>query len=450
MSEKAMINYLRELINLPSISSDNSKIPASLKTAKFVASKLEELGAETKIVDNLVSDKNPLIFAKLGSDPTKKTILFYSHYDVQPASKEDGWNTEPFTMVEKDGYIYGRGVTDDKGPIVVVYQAIKELQEAGELPVNVRWLYEGEEESSSGGFEETVTKGKNFFGKIDGLILADVGWYGEETPSIVYGTRGIVYVFIEISGPKRDIHSGTGGTFQEPMTDLIHLLSKLISPDGEILVEGIHDSVRPLTKEEEKIFDNIVFDKTAFKANIGYTTQWKNEDPKSLLMHLWRYPSLTIHGIEGAFSGPGSKTVIPAKVSGKVSIRLVPDQKPAEIAKLFEKYVQKEFEKLHSPNKLKFIVDGLGDYWVGNPTSELFTANEKAIKEYWKKDPVFTRGGGSIPIIPFLEKIFNAPAMGLATGQPSDGGHSQNERLRIKNFVGSKEVVKILLLNLKK
>ena len=159
---------------------------------------------------------------------------------------------------------------------------------------------------------------------------------------------------------------------------------------------------------------------------------------------------MTIHGIEGAFSGPGSKTVIPAKVSGKVSIRLVPDQKPAEIAKLFEKYVQKEFEKLHSPNKLKFIVDGLGDYWVGNPTSELFTANEKAIKEYWKKDPVFTRGGGSIPIIPFLEKIFNAPAMGLATGQPSDGGHSQNERLRIKNFVGSKEVVKILLLNLKK
>ena len=276
----------------------------------------------------------------------------------------------------------------------------------------------------------------------------DVGWESENTPAIVYGTRGIVYAFIEISGPKKDMHSGIGGTFREPMTDLVQILSKLVDQEGNILVEGVYDSVRPLTEDEERLYVNSEFNVDIFKKMIGYTTKWANEDPKSLLMNLWRYPSLTIHGIEGAFHGPGAKTVIPGKVIGKVSIRTVPDQNPREIGELFKKYVEKEFSKLNSPNKLKFEVPEAGDWWFGNPNTFLFKANEKAIKEYWEKEPSFTRGGGSIPIIPFMEKTFNCSAMGVATGQPSDGAHSQNERLRIKNFVGSKEVVKLLLKNI--
>ena len=448
-----MKEYLEKIISIPSVSSDPSKKKFSLQTADLVVSKLQELGAEVKIVPNEVKEKNPLIFGKLGSDPEKKTMLFYSHYDVQPALKEDGWETDPFTVVEKiadngDGYYYGRGVTDDKGPIVVVYQAIRELLQQGDLPVNVFWLYEGEEESGSGGFEETVSKNHSFFSKVDGLLIMDVGWEKEEIPAIVYGTRGIVYAFIEISGPKKDVHSGTGGTFQEPMTDLIQILSKLIDSDGKILVEGIYDSVKPLTKEEEALYVNNEFDIEEYKKMLGYTTKWKNENPFELLMNLWRYPSLTIHGIEGAFYGPGAKTVIPGKVIGKVSIRTVPDQKPKEIGELFKKYVEKEFAKLNSPNKLKFEVPEGGDWWFGDPNTFLFKANEKAIKEYWKKDPAFSRGGGSIPIIPFMEKTFNCSAMGVATGQPSGGAHSQNERIRIKNLVGSKEVVKLMLKNL--
>ena len=447
MSEE-MNNYLSELIKLQSVSSDSSKKSESLKTANFIISKLESLGVTTKLVPNEVKDKNPLIFGKLGEDRNKKTILFYSHYDVQPANKSDGWDTDPFTVVEKDGYMYGRGVTDDKGPIVVAYQAIKELQHEGELPVNICWLYEGEEESGSGGFEETVSKNSSFFGTVDGLFIMDVGWAKEETPSIGFGTRGIVYAFIEISGPKKDVHSGTGGSFREPMTDLIQILSKLVDLDGKILVEGVYDSVRALTKEEEEIYDNYPFDVEEFKSNIGYKTKWENEDPKKIIMNMWRYPSLTIHGIEGAFYGPGAKTVIPAKVIGKVSIRLVPDQKPKEIGEIFKAYIEKEFAKLHSPNRLYFEVPEGGDWWWGDPDTFLFKANKKAIQEYWNKKPLFTRGGGSIPIIPFMEKVFSAPAMCVATGQPSDGGHSQNERIRIKNLVGSKEVVKRMLKNI--
>ena len=438
--------YLTQLVKIQSVSSDPAKKPESLKTAEFVISKLKELGAETKIVPNAITGKNPLLFGKLGSDPGKKTILFYSHYDVQPALKEDGWDTEPFTVIEKDGYLYGRGVTDDKGPIAVVYQAVKELKKQGNLPVNIRWLYEGEEESGSGGFEETVAKEYTFFGKVDGLMIMDTAWFGEKTPSIDYGFRGLVYGHLEIRGPNKDQHSGEfGGSFREPMTDLVYLMSRLIDLDGKILVEGIYDSVKPLTKEEEKLYENIEFDVKELKDHLGYSTKWANEDPKKVLQNLWRNPSLTIHGIEGAFYGPGGKTVIPAKVIGKVSIRLVPDQKPKEIAKLFEKYVQKEFDKLHSPNKLTFRAPNTGDWWYGDVNNFLYKANAKAIKEFWKMDAAFTRSGGSIPIIPFMENLFKCPAIGMATGQSTDGAHSQNERIRIKNLEGSKEIVKMML-----
>jgi acetylornithine deacetylase/succinyl-diaminopimelate desuccinylase-like protein len=445
MSEE-MKKYLIELVKLQSVSSDPSKKSESLKTADFVVSKLKEIGAETKIISNAMTNKNPLIYAKLGSDPEKKTILFYSHYDVQPALKEDGWNTDPFTVIEKDGYLYGRGTSDDKGPIVVVYQTIKELQLKETLPVNVCWLYEGEEESGSGGFIETVSKDHSFFGKVDGIMVMDTAWFGEKTPSMDYGFRGLVYAFIEIFGPSADQHSGAfGGSFREPMTDLIYILSKLISLDGKILVEGVYDSVKPLTPEEEELYNKIEFNVNEYKKSIGYNTKWDNEDPKKILMNLWRNPSLSIHGIEGAFYGPGAKTVIPAKVLGKVSIRLVPDQKPTEIAKLFENYVNKEFKKLNSPNTLVFHPHGLGDWWYGDLNNFLFKANQKAIKEYWKMDPIFARSGGSIPIIPFMEKTFNAPAIGMSTGQSTDGAHSQNEKLRIRNLEGSKEVVKLML-----
>lgn len=442
--------YLKQLISFQSVSSDKSKAAISRKTAEYIIDQLKNLGATTKLVENEEQGNNPLIFAKIGSQNSDKpTILCYSHYDVQPAALEDGWDTDPFEMTEKNGYLYGRGTSDDKGPIVALYTAIQELQqEVPDLPVNIAFLYEGEEESSSGGFEASVNKHKNFFGKIDGILVLDTSWFGETKPSMDYGFRGIAYMGVEISGPKKDEHSGSGGSMREPMTDLIYLLSKLKNLDGKILVDGFYDQVKELTKEEEALYENVEFDLQAWKDYLGVKAL-PIEDPKEVLMNMWRHPSLSIHGIEGAFAGPGSKTVIPAKVTGKVSMRLVPNQNPKQIADLFTKFVENEFQALNSPNNsLQVKILGLGDWWYGDVNNFLFKAGEKAITEYWKIKPSYTRSGGSIPIIPFMEKLFKAPAMGFAIGQNTDGAHSQNEHIRIENLVGAKEVLKIMFHSL--
>ncbi|MHA2096110.1 MAG: M20/M25/M40 family metallo-hydrolase, partial [Candidatus Hodarchaeales archaeon] len=394
-------------------------------------------------------DTNPFVFGKLGQDPNKKTILFYSHYDVQPAEIADGWDTDPFALIQKeDGYIYGRGTDDDKGPIAATIFAIKELlEENADLPVNIRILYEGEEESSSGGFEETVLKHKDFFGKVDGIMILDTSWFTDKQPSLDYGFRGITYLGVEIEGPSSDQHSGmVGGTIREPLIDLIYLMSRFVDLEGKVKVDGFYDKVKPLTEEEAQLYENLDFSLQEYKDSIGIS-KVLNEDSTTTLMNMWRNPCLSIHGIEGAFSGSGGKTVVPGKVIGKISMRLVPDQEPEEITNLFTKFAQAEFEKLHSPNKLTISPLGSGDWWLGDVNNFLFSAGKIALKQYWKVDPSFARSGGSIPIVPFLEKTFSAPAIGIGVGQPSDGAHGQNERIRIKNLVGGKDVIKLMLKN---
>lgn len=446
---EGILKFLTELIAFKSVSSDKNQAENSRKAAEFIKSYLEVLGTNVKLIENVVKGKNPLIFGKLGEDTAKKTILFYSHYDVQPAEKEDGWDTEPFELIEKDGYLYGRGTDDDKGPIAATIYAIKELlDEKKDLPVNIRFLYEGEEESGSEGFEEAVTNNKDFFGHIDGILILDTSWFTDNHPSLDYGFRGISYLAVEITGPKQDQHSGmVGGTIQEPMTDLVSILSKLIDQNGKVLVKGFYDKVNPLTDEERKLYGNLEFSLDEYKQSLG-VERVLVEDPIQTLMNRWRYPCLSIHGIEKAFSGVGAKTVVPGTVVGKVSMRLVPNQDPQEIAKLFEDYVSKIFAEINSPNTLKVSSLGNGDWWYGDVTNFLFKAGKSALQEYWKIDPSFARSGGSIPIIPFMEKIFEAPAMGLGIGQPSDGAHSQNEHLRIENLIGGKEVIKLTLKNI--
>ena len=287
--EEELIDFLGKLISFKSISADAEMAGESLKTAQFIKTHLEELGAEIKIVDNEVTDKNPLIFGKIGNDPSKKTLIFYSHYDVQPAHIDDGWATEPFEMTKKDdGYLYARGTNDDKGPITATYFAVKELLDQGELPVNVGFLYEGEEESSSGGFEETVLKNKDFFGKVDGIMILDTSWFTDKTPSMDYGFRGIVYLSVKIIGPKADQHSGlVGGTLREPMTDLMYLMSRLIDLDGNIMIDGFHESVRELTDIERALYDNIEYNLDDYKQFLGLE-KVISDDAKDVLMRGWR------------------------------------------------------------------------------------------------------------------------------------------------------------------
>jgi len=267
------------------------------------------------------------------SDPSKKTVCVYGHLDVQPAEKTDGWDTDPFVLTEIDGKLYGRGSTDDKGPSLSWLWVIEAYQQLGEeIPVNIKMIYEGMEESGSVGMEDTIlelAKPGNFFSDVDFFCISDSYWTGKRKPCISYGLRGLAAFEVSVRCCEQDLHSGVyGGIVHEAVDDLIHLMASLKEPNGKILIEGIMDDVLPMTPEEESLYENIDFDVNEFKKEVrvtNYGNTLLKPDKVSLLMARWRYPSLTIHGIQGAFSGEGVKTVVPSKVAGKFSIRTVPN-----------------------------------------------------------------------------------------------------------------------------
>lgn len=397
------IDRLSKAVAIPSVSSDAARRPDVVRMAHFLADELKTLGATVELrplgkqPDNPSLDLPPVILARYGSDKNKRTILVYGHYDVQPAEKSDGWSTEPFTLsVGNDGRMFGRGATDDKGPVLGWLNAIEAHQKAGiDFPVNLLMCFEGMEEYGSEGLEELIEQeGKGYFADAEAVCISDNYWLGTEKPCLTYGLRGCNYYSVEISGPGADLHSGVfGGTAQEPMTDLVRVLASLVDTNGKILIPGIMDQVAPVTKDEETLYDNISFTMETLHDSLGSKTTIF-EDTKSTLMARWRYPSLSVHGVEGAFSAPGAKTVIPAKVIGKFSIRIVPDMEIDHTNELVAKHVKDVFAKLGSKNTLKVYPQHTGKWWVASPNHWNFRAASKAVERVWNVTPDFTREGG--------------------------------------------------------
>ncbi|KAI0842490.1 cytosolic non-specific dipeptidase [Hypoxylon sp. FL0890] len=444
------IERLAKAVAIPSVSSDAARRPDVVRMAHFLAGELKGLGADVELrplgkqPDKPELDLPPVILARYGNDKNKRTILVYGHYDVQPAEKSDGWATEPFTLnVGEDGRMFGRGSTDDKGPVLGWLNAIEAHQKAGvDFPVNLLMCFEGMEECGSEGLDELIEKeGKGYFADADAVCISDNYWLGTEKPCLTYGLRGCNYYSIEISGPGADLHSGVfGGTAQEPMTDLVRVLASLVDTHGKILIPGIMDQVAPVTKEEEGLYDNISFTMETLHDSLGSKTTIF-EDKKSTLMARWRYPSLSIHGVEGAFSAPGAKTVIPAKVIGKFSIRTVPNMEIEKTNELVEKYVKDMFSKLGSKNTLKVYPQHTGKWWVASPNHWNFRAASKAVERVWGVEPDFTREGGSIPVTLTFEQATGKNVLLLPMGSSTDGAHSINEKLDKRNYI---EGIKLL------
>ncbi|KAK9461204.1 uncharacterized protein V1516DRAFT_623669 [Lipomyces oligophaga] len=410
--------------------------------SSFLASELKALGVEIELrylgkQEGTEVDLPPIILGKFGNDPEKRTILVYGHYDVQPALVEDGWDTEPFKLIEKDDKLIGRGSTDDKGPVIGWVNVLEAHKKAGiEFPVNLVMCFEGMEEYGSDGLEDLVKAEKDkYFKDVDATCICDNYWLGTTHPVLTYGVRGCSYYSITVSGPSADLHSGIfGGMVSEPLIDLTHILSKLVSPQGEILIPGVMDLVAPLTDDEAKLYDSIkysmqdLFDATGSQTNL-------HDDVKPSLMARWRYPTLSLHGVEGAFSAAGAKTVIPAKVSGKFSIRTVPNMTPRELDALVFKYINDEWAKLNSKNKMevKLLHDGM--WWVSDPSHWNYEAAKKATKSVWGVDPDYTREGGSIPITLTFEEELKRNVILLPMGRGDDGAHSINEKLDMSNYI---------------
>jgi nonspecific dipeptidase len=447
--ERRWVERLKEFVAIKSVSGD-SKYRGDVKSMIEHAKKLvESFGGVTELHDigeQTMHDGSklplpPVLFARIPAvpDPTKKTVGIYGHLDVQPALKSDGWNSEPFLLTEKDGKLFGRGSTDDKGPVAGWFNCIESFRDAGvALPINLKFIFEGMEESGSVGLEPLLKKQKDFFNDMDFMCISDNYWLGTKKPSITYGLRGLVYYFVEISCASRDLHSGShGGSVHEAMSDLVALLDTLVDLNGKILIPGVYDSVAPLLRDEEQLYEAIEFDMNEHAANFGLHKPIHQDSKEKHMQHIWRYPSLSIHGIEGAFSEPGAKTVIPAKVIGKFSIRLVPDQKPDVINALVTQHLEAQMAKRGSPNKMTVHTEKSGPAWYCKPSHPNFQCGIKATQRVYGVMPEMTREGGSIPITLTFEELLGPgkSVMLLPMGQSDDGAHSQNEKLSLRNYV---------------
>ncbi|CAO1631404.1 unnamed protein product [Sympodiomycopsis kandeliae] len=452
-NKDGLIARLAEAIEIPSISGSVKHRPQVVEMAKWMAKSLEKVGCENitlkelgnQTLDGVEVGLPPVVFADYKAGEGKKTILVYGHYDVQPALKSDGWNTEPFKLVhdEKTGRLYGRGSTDDKGPIIAWINAIEAHHKAGvELPVNLKFIFEGMEESGSVGLDELIAqeyKTGTFLKGVDAACISDNYWLGTKKPCITHGLRGVAYFKLHISGPGADLHSGLfGGVVHEPMTDLFSIMSKLVTPTGEILIPGIKELVAPLTDEEFKRYEVMAFTAADMHAASGSETTISNEKEK-ILMSRMRYPSLSLHGIEGAFSEPGTKTVIPAKVIGKFSLRLVPDMTPEKVNELVTKFVESEWKKLNSKNTLHLEPEHGGKPWLADPNHWNYEAAIKATEKIYNTKPDLTREGGSIPVALTIADTLQRNLLLLPMGRADDGAHSTNEKIDIDNYIqGSK------------
>lgn len=444
-NEKTFVKTLSNAVSIKSVSADPDLRNDVVKMMKWAEVKLQALGTTTELCDigvQVLNDKTvplpPILLGTLGNDPKKNTICLYGHLDVQPADISDGWDSEPFILTERNNKLYGRGSTDDKGPVLGWFHAIEAFQNTEtDLPVNLKFVFEGMEESGSIGLDELLIKKKNtFFKDVDYVCISDSYWLGTEKPCLTYGLRGLCCFGVEIEGSSKDLHSGMyGGTVYEAMSDLIYVLNQLVDVKGNILIPNINEDVEPLNEKEKELYDKIEFDVDTYIKEIGASKPLQ-ETKEQLLMSNWRYPSLSIHGIEGGFSGPGFKTVIPRKVIGKFSIRLVPNQEPLKITEIVKSYIQSIWEKRQSPNKLKVITEGDGgNCWITDPFNPHYLAAHKATESVYNIEPDYTRGGGSIPVTLTLQEVTGKNVLLLPMGSGDDGAHSQNEKIELRNYI---------------
>ncbi|PVU89356.1 hypothetical protein BB559_005137 [Furculomyces boomerangus] len=440
-----LIDQLREAVAIPSISADPKYRSEVFKMGEWVKARLEGLGVRVQMVDPGTQELQgqtvqlpPVVLGEYGTDPAKKTVAIYGHYDVQPAIKSDGWDTDPFTLVEaEDGRLIGRGSTDDKGPVIGWILCLEAHQKLGiDIPVNLKFCFEGMEESGSIGLDAIIyDQADKWFKGTDYTCICDNFWLGTTKPGLTYGLRGLSSFAVEVSGPAADLHSGVfGGTVQEPLVALTRLMSTLVDIDGKILIPGIYDQVAEFTEEEGKRYEGLSFKNTDLIRDLKADCVM-HEDEADTLKSRWRFPSLSLHGIEGAFYEAGSKTVIPAKVIGKFSIRTVPYMDLDVVNELTIKHLNSEFAKLNSKCKLNAYNLSGGRWWYSSPDHPNYIAASKAVKRVYGTAPELIREGGSIPVTLTFEEAFKTNVVLLSMGRANDGAHSTNEKLDKYNYI---------------
>ncbi|KAK0644069.1 hypothetical protein B0T16DRAFT_192689 [Cercophora newfieldiana] len=464
-SDNMMLKSLEDFVSYKTISSRPEFTEDCRKGATFLGSLFKRLGAQVEMLST-GGLHNPIVFAKFsGKLPAeeRKRILFYGHYDVVPADTKAGnWQTDPFKLKGQDGYLYGRGVSDNKGPIIAALYAVSDLLQDRELDSDILFVIEGEEESGSRGFQDTIRRNKGLIGHVDYVLLANSYWLDDDVPCLTYGLRGVLHATVCIDSKHPDLHSGVDGSnmLSEPLTDLTLLLSKLKDRKNHVNIPGFYDGILSVTQEEELRYDEI-----ASLLILRNPSNGPVEALKRSLMARWREPNLTIHRYN--VSGPDG-SLISSHATANVSIRLVPGQDVEDVINSMREFLRSEFAEFESENTLTIRIDNKAEPWLGVPGNYIFRTLEAAVMKAWAspsteenrngnaaaaalgkgRKPLYIREGGSIPPIRILEKEFNAPAAHLPCGQASDGGHLHNERLRYLNLTKSREIFKTVFSKL--
>lgn len=456
------VKRLTEFVAIPSVSAEPARRPEITRAIQWFEKWCTDLGGHTELKDlgeQTLADGTqlalpPVLLAEFGSDPAKKTLVVYGHLDVQPASMADGWDTDPWVLTELAGKLIGRGSTDDKGPTTCWLWVVEAYQKLGrDLPVNLRCVFEGMEESGSVGLPELVYKMARPGGFLDPqicdyVVISD-NYYTGKKPCLTHGLRGACYFHLSVQCSTKDLHSGViGGSVHEAMTDLIKIMSTLIDSKGKILVEGIMDDVAPVTEKELKSYESVDFDLKDYIKEVGIegiSDKLLHDTKAETLMSRWRYPTCSLHGIEGAFDGPGSKTVIPRKVTGKFSFRIVPNMHPEKVEAVVKAHIDKEWAKLGSPNKMSLRLDKASFPWFRDPDSDNFAAARRATVRVHGMEPNMTREGGSIPITLVFEEATESDCVLLPIGASDDMAHSQNEKIDRSNYINGMKTLALYL-----
>jgi acetylornithine deacetylase/succinyl-diaminopimelate desuccinylase-like protein len=425
-----LLEELKTFLRIPSISTLPEHRNDIARAAKFVAESLNRCGMEN--VEVIPTAGHPLVYGDWLHAPGKPTVLCYGHYDVQPPDPLDLWVTPPFEPSERDGNLYARGSADDKGQMYMHLKAVEALRSVnGTLPVNVKFLIEGEEEV--GGESITRYVGENPAKlKADVALVSDTALYAEGVPTLCIGLRGLIYTEIEATGPSRDLHSGLyGGSAPNAIFGLVELLSKLKNSDGVIQVPGIYDDVEPPAPAEKESWARLPFREEDFLRKEVGSSALTGEPGYGVLEKIWARPTLEVHGIAGGFTAPGAKTVIPAKATAKVSFRLVPRQDPDKIVASYRKFVA---EKTPKGIQTTVRVLSAGPAVMVNPDHPAIQVAAKAFSDIFKRPTVYIRSGGSIPIVGDFATHLKIPTILMGFGLPDDGLHSPNEKYRIENY----------------
>jgi acetylornithine deacetylase/succinyl-diaminopimelate desuccinylase-like protein len=426
--QQTALDELFEFLRIPSVSADSAFLPDMQRCADFVLKAMVAAGLTAEIIP---TNGHPIVYGERFEDASLPTVLVYGHYDVQPPDPLELWTTPPFEPQIRDGKIYARGATDDKGQVFTHLKSIQAWVDRTErLPVNVKFLIEGEEEVGSDNLDRFLEENRERL-KADVAVISDTSQYGDGIPAITYGLRGIVAAEVRLTGPSKDLHSGVfGGSVANPVNGIARLCGSLVDESGRVQIPGFYDDVMELSEKERQEFARLPFSEEKFLAETGSAAVF-GEEEFSTLERRWARPTCDVNGIVGGYTGEGPKTIVPSKAAAKLTCRLVPGQDPGKILTALETFLR---EQCPPGLTFEFLTFHGCEAFVFDPNSEWINAASAALQAAFGSPPVFIREGGSIPVVSSFQQILGIDTLLLGWGRNTDDLHSPNEHFHVADF----------------